>query len=143
MKRLYLFLLLGLAVFCFADTVVSPKQTIVLPKPHDHTSKALDSMVKKDVMRLDYGEILYQKHCASCHHKSRSGGSAPALSADTLHAYKTISSLYLRIKKGCPKSAAPAFDTLGNVKLIFIARYIKRPLPNAATPTSTPRGADK
>jgi len=144
MKQLYLFLLLCLAVFSFADTAVSPKQTIVLPKPHDHTGKALDIMVKKDVMRLNYGEILYRKHCASCHHKSRTGGVGPTLSAETLQGYDTISSLYLAIREGCAQSGASALASLGNVKLIFIARYIKRPLQQASdTPISTSEGATR
>jgi len=144
MRRLHFFLYFVLTAFLFADTVSSSNQTIVLPKPHDHTGKALDIMVKKDVMRFNYGKILYKKHCASCHHKERIGGKGPELSVRTLSRYRTISQLYLALKKGCPQSGASDFGKLGNVKLIFIARYIKQPLKKVtALSTSTLRGADK
>jgi mono/diheme cytochrome c family protein len=97
-------------------------------KPHDHTDKALDIMVKKDVVRGDYGKVLYRKHCASCHGTDRRGARGPAVHASVLRAYTTISDLYPVIKRGCPQSGAPHFETLGSVKLIFIARYIKKPL---------------
>jgi mono/diheme cytochrome c family protein len=122
-------LFLSLSNVLAADSAsVSPTKTIPLMKPHDHTGKALDIMVKKDVVREDYGRHLYRKHCATCHGIDRHSGQAPELSEETLRHHATISDLYPIIKRGCPKSGAPRFETLGNVKLIFLARYIKKPL---------------
>jgi hypothetical protein len=129
MRTVLFLFFISLSSVLFADnTSVSSTKAIPLMKPHDQTGHALDIMVKKDVIRADYGQSLYRKHCAACHGADRHSGQAPELSNKTLRRFVTISDLYPFIKRGCPQSGAPRFETLGSVKLIFIARHIKKPL---------------
>jgi len=103
MNRLFIFLLLLTSVVLAESSSekmdASSKGIVALPRPHDHTGTALDIMVKKDVIRADYGQQLYHRYCASCHGSHRRGSAtSPELSARTLAHYSTISDLYLNIK---------------------------------------------
>ena len=106
-------------------------------KPHDHTDRALEIMTKRDVMRYDYGAEIYTRHCARCHGLNRHGKVGPKLSHATLGRFETISALFLYVKKGCSGNGTPTFGTLGDVALIFAARYIKRPLESDTTLSAT------
>ncbi len=127
--KTFIFWFFSLIVSSVAYCADAPAQAIPLPKPHDKTGHALDIMVHKDVIREDYGARLYMKYCSSCHGRDRTGKDpAPELSAQRLGAFDTISELYLHIQKGCPNSGTDKPARLGSVKLIFISRYIKKPL---------------
>ena len=119
----------------------SSKKTNALMKPHDHTGRALDIMTRRDVLHFDYGMQVYVGHCARCHGADRHGGIAPSLSPAALKRFETISDLFLYIKKGCSGKGTPAFESLGDIPLIFVSRYIKRPLKNRkpSSPTGVKR----
>jgi mono/diheme cytochrome c family protein/6-phosphogluconolactonase (cycloisomerase 2 family) len=94
----------------------------------DHTNKALDILLQKDVKKADFGKKLYLTYCASCHHKDRIGLEGPPLFDKNLRKYRTISKLYKKIKNGFPQTLMPKFENLSDIELIFIARHIKKPL---------------
>ena len=116
---------------------VSSKMIYAPMKPYDHTGTALDIMTKRDVMHFDYGMQIYSKHCAQCHGTDRRGDIGPRLSHATLKRFETISDLFPYIKKGCSGKGTPTFESLGDVALIFAARYIKRPIKNGNAPSPT------
>jgi mono/diheme cytochrome c family protein len=103
-------------------------QAIELPRPYDKTGHALDIMVHKDVIRDNYGRRLYQKHCQKCHGEHRAAIARAPLTSDALKSYRTISALYPVILRGCETRGGSRFDTLGRIKAIFLARYIKSPI---------------
>jgi len=78
--------------------------------------------------KVNRGEKLYLKYCASCHHENRIGIEGPPLFNKTLRKYKTISILTRKIKDGFPQTLMPKFDFLSEIELIDIAKYIKQPL---------------
>lgn len=81
-----------------------------------HTVEALP---KKEV-----GKELYNKYCATCHHKKRIGLEGPPLLPKLLKKY-TQNELALKIKDGFPQTLMPKYDFLNPYELISIARYIK------------------
>jgi hypothetical protein len=101
-----------------------------MQRSSDHTDRALDILLHKVVIKEDYGSRLYREHCARCHGPDRRGkGDVPELSERSLERYRTLDDLWHRIREGCPGSDAGSFQKLGAIRLIFISRHIKRPLP--------------
>jgi hypothetical protein len=124
------FILSSLLAFASGESVDrSPERDALPARIGDHTNRALDILLHKVVVKRDYGGKLYEKNCAACHGSDRRGGSAPELSERTLKEYRPLDTLWQKIERGCPGSGAPDFGRLGAIKLIFIARHIKRPLP--------------
>lgn len=82
----------------------------------------LEALPKKEV-----GKELYNKYCATCHHKKRIGLDGPPLLPKFLRKF-TEKELSSKIKDGFPQTLMPKYDFLNPYELLSIARYIKSPI---------------
>ena len=83
------------------------------------SKNVFSALIKKEL-----GEQTYLIHCIKCHKKDGSGVKEAPLGIKYLTKYKTVSDLFLYLKK-THRSYIENFDKMDDIELIFVSRFIR------------------